>query len=229
MAVQTQIQMRRDTAANWTSTNPTLASGEWGFETDTGLTKIGNGSTAWTSLNYSSARTAYKPKSGSYFRTPANQTGGSSFTTNLLYFTPIEIGGGITVTRIVINTSTVVTSGNIRLGIYGSDTDGLPGSLILDAGTVAATAGAVYQITISQVLNAGRYWLAGVQQSGSMTIQGFTNTSVFSQGFQIDNNTTNTNPGFPTLSSVTGALPSTATGYTINAVGTTMGVALGII
>jgi hypothetical protein len=52
MAVVTQIQLRRDTAANWTSTNPTLASGEMGFETDTGLFKIGTGATAWTSLSY---------------------------------------------------------------------------------------------------------------------------------------------------------------------------------
>lgn len=48
----TQIQMRRDTAANWTSANPTLTTGEWGYETDTGRIKIGNGSTAWTSLSY---------------------------------------------------------------------------------------------------------------------------------------------------------------------------------
>ncbi len=53
MAVQTKIQHRRDTAANWTSTNPTLASGEIGFETDTLKFKVGNGSTAWTSLKYS--------------------------------------------------------------------------------------------------------------------------------------------------------------------------------
>ena len=53
MAVQTKLQVRRDTAANWTSTNPTLASGEIGFETDTLKFKIGNGSTAWTSLKYS--------------------------------------------------------------------------------------------------------------------------------------------------------------------------------
>lgn len=53
MAVQTKLQVRRDTAANWTSTNPTLASGEIGFETDTLKFKVGNGSTAWTSLKYS--------------------------------------------------------------------------------------------------------------------------------------------------------------------------------
>ena len=53
MAVQTKLQVRRDTATNWTSTNPTLASGEVGFETDTLKFKVGNGSTAWTSLKYS--------------------------------------------------------------------------------------------------------------------------------------------------------------------------------
>lgn len=52
MAVVTQIQVRRGTASQWTSANPTLASGEWGFESDTGKVKIGNGTTAWTSLSY---------------------------------------------------------------------------------------------------------------------------------------------------------------------------------
>ncbi len=52
MPVVTQIQIRRGTASQWTSTNPTLASGEQGFETDTGKMKIGDGSTAWTSLSY---------------------------------------------------------------------------------------------------------------------------------------------------------------------------------
>jgi len=46
------IQHKRDTAANWTSNNPTLAAGEFGFETDTGKLKLGDGSTAWSSLNY---------------------------------------------------------------------------------------------------------------------------------------------------------------------------------
>jgi len=46
------IQFRRDTAANWTSVNPVLAEGEPGYETDTGRWKIGDGVTAWNSLNY---------------------------------------------------------------------------------------------------------------------------------------------------------------------------------
>lgn len=52
MAVQTKIQVRRDTAANWTSVNPTLTAGEFGYETDTGKVKIGNGSSTWTALSY---------------------------------------------------------------------------------------------------------------------------------------------------------------------------------
>jgi hypothetical protein len=47
-----KIQSRRGTAAQWTSSNPTLSAGEFGFETDTLKLKIGNGSTAWTSLAY---------------------------------------------------------------------------------------------------------------------------------------------------------------------------------
>lgn len=58
MAVVTQIQVRRGTAAQWTSANPTLAAGEWGLETDTLKTKIGNGSTAWTSLAYATGSVA---------------------------------------------------------------------------------------------------------------------------------------------------------------------------
>jgi len=55
MAVVTAIQIRRGTAAQWTSANPTLSAGEWGYETDTGKVKIGNGSTAWNSLAYTGA------------------------------------------------------------------------------------------------------------------------------------------------------------------------------
>ena len=46
------IQIRRDTAANWTSANPILAQGEMGAETDTSKIKIGDGTTAWASVPY---------------------------------------------------------------------------------------------------------------------------------------------------------------------------------
>lgn len=50
MAVQ--IQLRNDTAANWTSANPVLAQGEMGVELDTLKFKIGDGIDNWTELPY---------------------------------------------------------------------------------------------------------------------------------------------------------------------------------
>jgi len=46
------IQIRRDLAANWTSANPILASGEIGLETDTDQFKLGNGVDAWSVRPY---------------------------------------------------------------------------------------------------------------------------------------------------------------------------------
>jgi len=48
-------QMRRGTAALWTSTNSVLLAGQFGYETDTSLLKVGDGSTAWNSLPYIAA------------------------------------------------------------------------------------------------------------------------------------------------------------------------------
>ena len=50
--ISANICIRRDTAANWTSNNPTLLVGEMCAETDTGKFKVGTGST-WTSTSYS--------------------------------------------------------------------------------------------------------------------------------------------------------------------------------
>jgi len=47
-----RIVLRQDTAANWTSNNPTLLSGEFGFETNTNRLKLGDGVRPWTTLEY---------------------------------------------------------------------------------------------------------------------------------------------------------------------------------
>jgi hypothetical protein len=50
MAVR--IQLRNDTAANWTDADPVLAAGEFGLETDTDQFKIGDGTSTWDNLPY---------------------------------------------------------------------------------------------------------------------------------------------------------------------------------
>lgn len=53
------VQLRRDTAANWTAGNPVLAAGEIGIETNTLKAKVGDGATAWNSLSYAFGITNY--------------------------------------------------------------------------------------------------------------------------------------------------------------------------
>jgi hypothetical protein len=52
MPAETIIKLRRGTASQWTTADSTLAAGEMGIETDTGRSKFGDGTTAWTSLGY---------------------------------------------------------------------------------------------------------------------------------------------------------------------------------
>jgi hypothetical protein len=82
-----QIKLRRDTAANWTSVNPVLASGEPGLETDTLKVKYGDGSTAWNLLSYPQVTF---PSTISNATTATNLSGGSA---NQLAF---QTGAGTT-------------------------------------------------------------------------------------------------------------------------------------
>ena len=50
--LKTRIVLRNDLAANWTSNNPILLSGELGIETDTGYFKIGDSGHNWNDLTY---------------------------------------------------------------------------------------------------------------------------------------------------------------------------------
>ena len=46
------IQVRRGPANDWVNHDPILNPGEFGFETDTGRVKIGDGSQTWNNLDY---------------------------------------------------------------------------------------------------------------------------------------------------------------------------------
>lgn len=59
--------VRKDTAENWQNKNPILRKGEQGLETDTGIIKIGDGTTEYNSLPDNNV---YLPKS----RTEVNQS-----------------------------------------------------------------------------------------------------------------------------------------------------------
>jgi hypothetical protein len=88
-----------------------------------------------------------------------------------LHFTPAMFDRDVTVDRIACEVAgTPGSAGSLhRLGIW-SDSDGAPGTLLLDAGTVATDSTGFKEITISQALS-GRtvYWLGAVQQGAPAT------------------------------------------------------------
>lgn len=143
MSVVTQIQIRRGTAASWTSANPTLASGEFGYETDTGKAKIGNGVTAWNSLSYSltgasgtvTSITAGTGLSGGTITgtgtiaidsTVATLTGNQTLTNKSLTDAKINLGidpETASYTAVLANNSQIVTMNNASANTFSIPTD----------------------------------------------------------------------------------------------------------
>ena len=99
-------------------------------------------------------------RSGLYYSHYLDSSAGTvALTANQLYGIPIFIGVNQVVTEIGIEVTTAGSASTvIRLGIYG-ESSGVPGNLIVDAGTVTADSNAVKAITISQTLAPGWYFL----------------------------------------------------------------------
>lgn len=89
-----RLLMRGDTAAVLASRNEILLERELCFETDTGLGKIGDGSTPWNDLEYINGGTA---SSGTDSQTPTLIASGETFTVaankQVLFSEPIELDG----------------------------------------------------------------------------------------------------------------------------------------
>jgi hypothetical protein len=110
------------------------------------------------------------PKTGLWYRGNYGPVGSNlTLTLNRLYAAPFRLNATTTFDRIGIDVVTAAAAtGVARLAIYQSDaTGGLPGTLVLDAGTVDIASTGGKAITISQQLTAGFYWLAIVGQTAT--------------------------------------------------------------
>ena len=108
--------------------------------------------------------------SGAYYGVTYASSADTTMVNQTVYWVPFFVGSSRAFDRIAVRTSAAGAGSNtLRLGIY-NNTDGKPSTVVLDAGTVACTAAnTTYEITISQTLAAGWYWLACCQQSGAGT------------------------------------------------------------
>lgn len=120
-----RIQIRRDTAANWTAANPVLASGEPAVETDTGKRKTGDGIRNWSSLPYdieadlaSTAPVTLGPAAAGTAKTAARADHVHPVPTSLSTGTittsgNVTVGGNLAVTGTLTSGSTVVDAANV--------------------------------------------------------------------------------------------------------------------
>ena len=132
--VRVQMQQRKDTAANWASANPTLLSGELGYETDTGKWKVGTGSAAWSSLAYTNwsqisypiatADIADDAVTGAKLANNIDIAGTLDVTSAATFDNNVVVQGNLTVngTTTTIDTTTLlVKDKNIELGVITPD------------------------------------------------------------------------------------------------------------
>lgn len=112
------------------------------------------------------------PRSGMYYLTTPHPSTGTSNTlgNGTGRFSPWVVRRAMRFTRIGAEVTAPGEAGSVvRLGIYADDGTGYPGTLVLDAGTIAGDSATVQEITIAQVLNPGLYWVGGVVQNAPTT------------------------------------------------------------
>ena len=164
-----KLQIRRDTAANWSTNNPVLSDGEIGWDKTNGLFKIGDGTTAWNSLPYSPYKRGSDIvvlTSGSSWTIPAGvkrwkvtaiggggQGGGTGTTTG-------QVGGG-------------GGAGGVTVGFYDYVAGQPTMSLSIGAGGSGAAAGAAGNAgTATTTTYSGVTYTAGGGSGGGLNTSG---------------------------------------------------------
>jgi len=118
--VPVRLQLRSDTAANWTAVNPVLLAGEEGLESDTGYRKVGNGSTAWTSLAYVSGLGADIPVSRLADGTARQLIQTDAAGTGVEWTSNVDIPGTLDVTGAATFDNNVIIQGDLT--VNGTET-----------------------------------------------------------------------------------------------------------
>ena len=89
----------------------------------------------------------------------------------ILFVTPFFFSSAETWTRIGCSTGGFAAA-KVRLGIYSSDSNGLPSALLLDSGELDASGSGDLEATISQALSANTlYWMAFITNSADLVIK----------------------------------------------------------
>jgi len=149
------IQIRRDTASDWTSANPTLAQGELALETDTLKLKAGDGTTAWTSLAYYTLGTA------GYLATTGGALTGALTTNSTVDGVDIATRDGILTSTTATAAAALPKAGGVVTGLVNMSDQILQRTVLKDYGeTKVAMAAHAVDLELGNVFT---YTLSGGQ------------------------------------------------------------------
>jgi hypothetical protein len=186
------------------------------------LSDLASAATARTNLGLGTAATAaasaFAPvntpgmpiyrSGGGYYMFPqgANSTGPFQSNGDCPY-SPLMLPVNNTPDRLGIEVTSAGSAGSVhRLGIW-ADNNGVPGTLLLDAGVVATDTIGIKEITISQALSANTLYWAGVAQQGAPATRASVRISYSNQLVLNGTNPTYTVTGYHS-SGITGAFAS---------------------
>lgn len=147
-----------------------------------------------------------------YYYGPSGGQSALAATANQLLAVPFYLGATKTFDRIAAEITSAGAGGTptVRLGIYSNRADyDYPDALVLDAGTVAATATGLAAITINQQLQPGLYWLVLAAQGATTTQPSVRAVAGFSDRIGMTTPAGVDSLMAYTVAGVTGALPAT--------------------
>ena len=167
-----RIQIRRDTSVRWAVNNPVLLSAELGYETDTDLLKIGDGTTLWNDLDYWNGNLTIEVNGTQVIQGAGtlNFTGGVSASAT---------GGSVTLDFSGIGGITGATGPSASIGVFDASTfvAGATGIQFTGGGVSVSSSGDVAVVSVSALQNSlynetVRYLIDNttVQYSGSPII-----------------------------------------------------------
>ena len=167
-----RIQIRRDTSVKWAVNNPVLLSAELGYETDTDLLKIGDGTTLWNDLDYWNGNLAIQINGTQIIQGAGtlNFIGGVAASAT---------GGSVTLDFSGIGGITGPTGPSTSIGVFDATTfvAGATGIQFTGGGVSVSSSGDVAVVSVSAIQNSlynetVRYLIDNttVQYSGSPII-----------------------------------------------------------
>ena len=147
MSVLIQFRIRRDTATNWSTLNPTLASGELGHDTTNNILKVGDGTSTWnqlSSINLNIPNDFVTWAKLQNFSTNSRLLGSSS---NSSEPQEIQLGAGLNLSGNLLT----ATGGNIGLTVRNQTGNTIP------AGAAVYISGASGQVPLVSLAQANNY------------------------------------------------------------------------